>query len=79
MATEEIRTDFDDDDNGTIDRVESSSYVGGRLIRTNFDDTANGFFNRAKLYFYVSVRSGRVFEVLGLPVPRHEFVDGVNP
>ena len=26
----------------------------------------------------VSVRSGRVFEVLGLPVPRHEFVDGVN-
>ncbi len=27
---------------------------------------------------YVSVRSGRVFEVLGLPVPRHKFVDGVN-
>ena len=27
----------------------------------------------------VSVRSGRVFEVLGLPVPRHKFVDGVNP
>ncbi len=25
------------------------------------------------------VRSGRVFEVLGLPVPRHEFVDGVDP
>ena len=30
------------------------------------------------LDWFVSVRSGRVFEVLGLPVPRHKFVDGVN-
>ena len=65
-ATEETRTEFDDDNNGTIgrveidrdgdgtpDRIKNYTYnASGRLIRTNFDDTANGFFNRAELCFY---------------------------
>ena len=45
MATEETRTEFDDDNNGTIDRVEIDSDGDGtidRILRFDADGTVTG-------------------------------------
>ena len=49
-----LRTDFDDDNDGTTDRSEAYSYANGNLTRTDFDDDNDGTTDRSEAYSYTN-------------------------